>query len=55
LDYLIRNKILKKQEKEKSDFRYDTGEAKVPWAAIGETMNIGDISSIIRFLILRER
>ncbi|MCE5347670.1 MAG: aminotransferase class I/II-fold pyridoxal phosphate-dependent enzyme [Bacteroidales bacterium] len=42
---------MKKQEKAKSDFRYDTGEAKVPWAAVGETMNIEDISSIIRLLI----
>ncbi|MGD0342112.1 MAG: DegT/DnrJ/EryC1/StrS family aminotransferase [Bacteroidales bacterium] len=42
---------MKKQEKAKSDFRYDTGEAKVPWAAVGETINIEDISSIIRLLI----
>lgn len=42
---------MKKQEKAKSDFRYDTGEAKVPWAAIGETINIEDISSIIKFLV----
>lgn len=40
---------MKKQEK--SDFRYDTGEAKVPWSAVGENMNIEDIASIIRFLI----
>jgi len=42
---------MKDQEKAKSDFRYDTGEAKVPWAAVGETMNIEDISSIVKFLI----
>ena len=42
---------MKEQEKAKSDFRYSTGEAKVPWAAIGETINIEDISSIIKFLI----
>lgn len=42
---------MKKQEKAKSDFRYDTGEAKVPWSAIGEMMNIEDISSIIKLLI----
>jgi perosamine synthetase len=42
---------MKKQEKAKSDFRYDTGEAKVPWAAVGETINIEDISSIIKCLI----
>lgn len=42
---------MKQQEKAKSDFRYDTGEAKVPWAAVGETMNIEDITSIIKLLI----
>lgn len=42
---------MKKQEKAKSDFRYDTGEAKVPWAAVGETINIEDISEIIKCLI----
>lgn len=42
---------MKTTEKVKSDFRYDTGEAKVPWAAIGESVNYDDIESIIRFLI----
>ncbi len=42
---------MEKQVKTKADFRYDTGEAKVPWAAIGENVNIEDIESIIRFLI----
>lgn len=42
---------MKKEEKVKADFRYDTGEAKVPWAAIGENVNIEDISAIINFLI----
>ena len=42
---------MKKQEKAKSDFRYDTGEARVPWSAVGEMMNIEDISSIIQLLI----
>jgi len=37
--------------KNKSDFRYDTGEAKVPWAAIGESIQLEDISSIIKFLV----
>jgi perosamine synthetase len=46
----ISNKMAK-QEKAKSDFRYDTGEAKVPWAAVGESVNIEDISSIIKLLI----
>ena len=38
-------------KKSNSDFRYDTGEAKVPWAAIGENLRLEDISSIIQFLI----
>ncbi len=38
-------------EKAKSDFRYDTGEARVPWAAIGENLNIEDVESIIKFII----
>jgi len=42
---------MKEQEVTKSDFRYSTGRAKVPWAAVGETINIEVISSIIRFLI----
>lgn len=42
---------MKKQQKAKSDFRYDTGEAKVPWAAVGESMTVEDITSIIKFLI----
>ncbi|NLO02506.1 MAG: DegT/DnrJ/EryC1/StrS family aminotransferase [Bacteroidales bacterium] len=39
------------KETKKSDFRYDTGEARVPWAAVGESMNVDDIAAIIRFLI----
>jgi perosamine synthetase len=42
---------MKKQEKAKSDFRYNTGEARVPWSAVGEMMNVDDISSIIQLLI----
>ncbi len=34
-----------------SDFRYDTGESKVPWAAVGENYNVDDVMEIIRFLI----
>lgn len=41
----------KSGNKNKSDFRYDTGEAKVPWAAIGENIQLDDISSIIKFLV----
>jgi len=42
---------MKTDSKSKSDFRYDTGEAVVPWAAIGENLILEDISSIIEFLI----
>lgn len=42
---------MKNQEKAKSDFRYDTGEARVPWAAVGESINIEDLSSIVEFFI----
>jgi dTDP-4-amino-4,6-dideoxygalactose transaminase len=34
-----------------SDFRYSTGEAKVPWAAVGEHLNVSDIEAILRFLV----
>ena len=37
--------------KSDTDFRYDTGEAKVPWAAIGENVRLEDMASIIQFLI----
>ncbi|MDD2477019.1 MAG: DegT/DnrJ/EryC1/StrS family aminotransferase [Dysgonamonadaceae bacterium] len=40
-----------KKEKKKSDFRYDTGEARVPWAAVGEHVNVNDIAEMIKFLI----
>ncbi len=35
----------------KSDFRYDTGEARVPWAAVGENINLEDVASVIKFLV----
>ncbi len=37
-----------------SDFRYDTGEARVPWAAVGEATNLQDIEALLRFLIQGE-
>ena len=40
------------KEKEKaSDFRYATGPATVPWAAIGENVNVEDLMKIVGFLI----
>ena len=40
-----------KKQKKASDFRYDTGETKVPWAAVGESIDSTDILEIIKFLI----
>ncbi len=34
-----------------SDFRYNTGESRVPWAAVGENVREEEILSIINFLI----
>ena len=40
----------KRKKKEAVDFRYDTGPARVPWAAVGEAINQEDISNILSFL-----
>lgn len=37
--------------KKATDFRYNTGETKVPWAAVGENYNASDLMEIIRFLM----
>ena len=42
---------MQSKSKAKSDFRYDTGTAQVPWAAVGENVKLEDISSIVRFLV----
>lgn len=34
-----------------SDFRYDTGPAKVPWAAVGENYSADDVIELIKFLM----
>ncbi|MCD6361764.1 MAG: DegT/DnrJ/EryC1/StrS family aminotransferase [Armatimonadetes bacterium] len=39
------------QEKKKSDFRYATGDAVVPWAAIGEHVWHEDLMNLIRLLV----
>ena len=36
---------------ETTDFRYNTGETKVPWAAVGENYNADDLMAIVRFLM----
>lgn len=38
-------------EKKASDFRYNTGETKVPWAAVGENYNAEDVMAFIEFLM----
>ncbi len=37
-----------------TDFRYNTGATKVPWAAVGENYNINDLMEIIKFLMQGE-
>ncbi len=40
--------------KQTSDFRYNTGATKVPWAAVGENYNVHDLMEVIRFLMQGE-
>ncbi len=37
--------------KKASDFRYNTGETKVPWAAVGEDYNAADLMEVVKFLM----
>jgi len=37
-----------------TDFRYNTGETKVPWAAVGENYNVNDLMEVIKFLMQGE-
>ncbi len=37
-----------------SDFRYNTGESAVPWAAVGESYTAEDIMAVVRFLLQGE-
>ena len=37
--------------KETSDFRYNTGDTKVPWAAVGENYNAADTLAFVKFLM----
>ncbi|MHC4122265.1 MAG: DegT/DnrJ/EryC1/StrS family aminotransferase [Planctomycetota bacterium] len=39
-----------KKKKKSADFRYNTGAATIPWAAVGETINEADITKIVEFL-----
>lgn len=40
--------------KQTTDFRYNTGATKVPWAAVGENYNAQDLMQIIEFLMQGE-
>lgn len=40
--------------KASTDFRYNTGATKVPWAAVGENYNVADLMEIIKFLMQGE-
>ncbi|MCM8769405.1 MAG: DegT/DnrJ/EryC1/StrS family aminotransferase [Candidatus Omnitrophica bacterium] len=40
-----------KRKSRVSDFRYDTGAAKVPWCAVGESFEVEDVMEIVRFLL----
>ena len=40
--------------KQQTDFRYNTGATKVPWAAVGENYNAKDLMEIISFLMQGE-
>lgn len=37
--------------KKQSDFRYNTGDTRVPWAAVGENYHAGDVAGFVRFLM----
>ena len=37
-----------------TDFRYNTGATRVPWAAVGENYNVSDLMEVIRFLMQGE-
>ena len=41
-------------KKQTTDFRYNTGATKVPWAAVGENYNAADLMEIIKFLMQGE-
>ncbi len=43
-----------KLKKKASDFRYNTGETKVPWAAVGENYNAEDLMTIVKFMMQGE-
>ena len=45
---------MSEEKKKASDFRYNTGETRVPWAAVGENYNKEDVMQVIRFMMQGE-
>lgn len=43
--------MAKRKKKGSADFRYDTGQARIPWAAVGEPVREEDVLELIRFLM----
>ena len=43
--------MAEENKKKASDFRYNTGETRVPWAAVGENYNAEDVMAVIRFMM----
>ena len=42
---------MQQDKQKKADFRYETGEAVVPWKAVGESVLAEDVIALVRFLI----
>lgn len=40
-----------KKKRGAADFRYDTGEARIPWAAVGEPVREQDVLELLKFLL----
>jgi len=39
------------KKKQTTDFRYETGDAQIPWESVGEKINAPDLENIVRFLV----
>ncbi|NQU09558.1 DegT/DnrJ/EryC1/StrS aminotransferase family protein, partial [bacterium] len=42
---------MKPKKKGSADFRYDTGPARIPWAAVGEPVRRDDVLGLMKFLM----
>ena len=43
--------MTRQKGKGNSDFRYDTGNARIPWSAVGEPVQKQDVLEMLRFLM----